>query len=69
MCGGYGVYVVVYCVVGVGGLFDGNCDDDYWVVEFCWIDGVVYCVDVWFLLDDVVYGYFGVGRGCFIGFC
>lgn len=64
-----GVDVDVNCVVVVSGLFDGDCDDDYWIVEFCWFNGIVYCVDDGFLMDDVIYCNFGVGGWFIVGVC
>ncbi len=59
----YGAYAVAYRAAGVGGLFDGNRDDDHWAAEFRWTDGAAYCADARFSPDDAAYGHLGAGRG------
>lgn len=57
------------CAAAVSGLPDGDCDDDYWTVEFCWFNGTVYCVDNGLLMDDAIYCNFGAGGWFTAGVC
>ena len=40
---------------------DGDRDDDYWTVEFCWFNGTAYCADDGLSTDDAAHRNFGAG--------